>query len=169
MQAVLVLFILSVLVDGNYCSGYLNHGRRSCIRIVVVPFVSAILTSMHLLRAMLTLIRTHTPRYIYIYIYIYIYTHTQTYTHTHIQSSTIHPYVTCPYAHIIVIYSRTCVNRILLLCSLLDYSPIPVLVPVPCHTIITKMCVRNAQIAGMTFLSFSFSVLFISSTSSLGK
>ena len=155
MQAVLVLFILSVLVDGNYCSGYLNHGRRSCIRIVVVPFVSAILTSMHLLRAMLTLIHTHTPRYIYI--------------HTHIQSSTIHSYVTCPYAHIIVIYSRTCVNRILLLCSLLDYSPIPVLVPVPCHTIITKMCVRNAQIAGMNLLSLSFSVLFISSTSSLGK
>ena len=104
MQAVLVLFILSVLVDGNYCSGYLNHGRRSCIRIVVVPFVSAILTSMHLLRAMLTLLHTHTPRYIYIYIY------------THIQSSTIHPYFTCPYAHMIVIYSRTCFNRRLLLC-----------------------------------------------------
>ena len=39
----------------------------------------------------------------------------------------------------------------------------------PCHTILTKMCVRNAQIAGMTLLSFSFSVLFISSTSCLGK
>ena len=86
MQAVLVLFILSVLVDGNYCSGYLNHGRRSCIRIVVVPFVSAILTSMHLLRAMLTLLHTHTPRYIYIYIHPYTIIHYTPILHLPIRS-----------------------------------------------------------------------------------
>ena len=39
----------------------------------------------------------------------------------------------------------------------------------PCHTILTKMRVCNAQIVGMDLLSFSFSVLFILSTPCLGK